>query len=133
MTYHTWGDEWFEKHGNQLYEAINYCMSEWRRRGRIGSHGKEKYGTFRHQVYFYSGSWPIYELVNPGYVYYQWPRWLMRAELQLGRLVRLLRLDVMIRQYQRRIYRDVLAQACEVWPEVAPEIMDDIWEGSVSV
>lgn len=126
MPHHIWNDEWFEKYGNSLDSAIRYIMSEWRRRGRIGTHGKEKYGTFRHSVYLYSGSWPIHELVNPGYVYYQWPRWLMHMELQLGKLVQLLGISRVIRRYQYRVYREVLHEACRKWPEVAPELIDDI-------
>lgn len=43
---HHWGDEWFEKNGRDLDSAIWFIMSFWQRYGRIGTHGKEKYGCY---------------------------------------------------------------------------------------
>lgn len=43
---HRWGDDWFEKNGNDLYAAIDYIMRGWHKWGRIGTHGKEKYGCY---------------------------------------------------------------------------------------
>jgi len=125
MTHHVWGDAWFEKYGNQLNEAIHWCMSEWKRRARLGSHGKEKFGIFRHHPCFYSPEWSIHSLAYPGYVYYQWSTRLMILEGYLGKLVSLLRIDLLIIKYQRRVYRQVLLEACEKWPEIREELMND--------
>ena len=43
---HYWGDEWFQKHGSHLYDAIAYIEKNLRKRG-ISVAGKEKYGTYR--------------------------------------------------------------------------------------
>lgn len=50
MPSHMWGDTWFEKNGNDLDVAINYIMSTWTTYGRIGTHGKEKYGCYDEQT-----------------------------------------------------------------------------------
>lgn len=43
---HYWNDEWFEKNGKDLYEAIDWVEKELRK-NRIRVCGKEKYGTYR--------------------------------------------------------------------------------------
>lgn len=123
---HYWGDDWFEKNGDDLYKAINYCCDVWRTYGRIGTHGKEKYGTFRDQLWAYRAEWPIYELVKPGYLYYRWPKWVMRIENKLGNIVRFLRLHRLIQLYQRIVYNYAVQQACKRWPNVIDEIVSDL-------
>jgi len=114
MPSHEWGDEWFEKHGNDLNHAVGYCMDFWRKWGRIGSHGKEKYGTFRDHSHFYTGWWAIHSLVNPGYVYYQWPNWIYEIDLFLGKCVRFLKLYKPIQWYQSKIYNYAVQKMCKV-------------------
>lgn len=43
---HMWGDEWFEKYGDDLYNAIDWIESELRKNG-IRVCGKEKFGSYR--------------------------------------------------------------------------------------
>lgn len=125
MTFHVWGDPWFVSHGDTLHRAIHEVLRDWRRWGRLGSHGKEKFGSFRHHVEFYRGEWPIHELVKPGHVYYRWPRWAMHAELWLGRLVCTLRLDRPIRWWQGHVYNWALQRACRRYPSVVDELVSD--------
>lgn len=44
---HEWGDEWFEKHGQNFNQAINWFWKFTKRWGRIKLYNKEKYGTHR--------------------------------------------------------------------------------------
>lgn len=125
MGTHVWGDKWFKKNGKKLGQAINFCTTNWRRFGRIGSHGKEKFGTFRHHPVFYDIGWPIHSLVKPGYAYYQWPKPIYRAELFLGRLLKYTKLDYPIIKYQQFVYNSVLQIACKKWPKIKEEILDD--------
>jgi hypothetical protein len=125
MPSHHWGDAWFEANGNDLNAAISQVMRDWLRWGRLGSHGKEKYGTFRHHVWWYTGEWPVHELVNPGYVYYQWGPWAHRADRALGRVVQWLRVPAAVHWWQRRVYVWALRRACRRWPNVAPELWSD--------
>ena len=126
MPSHMWGDKWFQKHGKDLGRAISYIMKTWKRYGRIGSHGKEKYGTFRDHVYFYNAWWAIAELVKPGYVSYVLPNWLYKTDLFLGRVVRFLRLHKPIRWYQAQVYNYAVQQACKKYPEIIDEIVADL-------
>lgn len=73
MSSHEWGDKDFD--WNALGESITYCMRFWKKWGRIGSHGKEKYGTFRHHVYFWDCTiwglfWPGWVWIGNGFWYY---------------------------------------------------------------
>jgi hypothetical protein len=126
MPSHYWGDDWFKEHGEDLNDAISYCMDFWRRWGRIGSHGKEKYGTFRDHVYFYRGWWAIHELVNPGYVSYWWPKWFYPIDLFLGRVVRFLRLYKPMQWYQAQIYNYAIQRACKKYPNIIDELVADL-------
>lgn len=131
MPSHYWGDEWFEKNGDDLYRAINYCTERWYKYGRIGTtFSKEKYGTFRHNTTPYYGSWPIHELINPGYVYYQWPKWLLPWEMKLGKVVQFLRLDRVVRWYQSIVFNYTIQTAVKKWPHIAYELLVDTdqWE-----
>lgn len=58
---HIWGDEWFDKHGDNLYAAIGYIEKNLRKNG-IEAIGKEKYGTYRSEI---TGFWDggIYQLL----------------------------------------------------------------------
>lgn len=58
---HCWGDEWFEKNGTDLYNAINF-IEAYLRKHHIGICGKEKYGTYRDEyLRFWNGG--IYEIL----------------------------------------------------------------------
>lgn len=51
MVAHYWGDKWFKKHGDELYEAMSYIDKFYRR--ATESNGvcfKEKYGTVRYEM-----------------------------------------------------------------------------------
>jgi len=122
---HHWGDEWFEKNGTDLDNAIRFCTRNWRRWGRIGSHGKEKYGTFRHHPYGFQSDWPIHSLVKPGHVYYRWPKLIYKLELALGTLVSKFNLGRPIFFYQGIVYNAVLQIACKRWPHLIDELMMD--------
>lgn len=126
MPYHEWHDEWFEKYGNDLNKAINFCMTNWKRWGRIGSHGKEKYGTFRHHAWFYDSHWPIHSLIKPGYVYYQWPKWFYKIELTIiSPLVRYSLLPWVIRKWQQYVYNMTIQRAVKKWPHLEAELVED--------
>ncbi len=123
MPSHYWGDSW--PHWDKLHKAIHEILGTWRKWG-VGSHGKEKYGTFRDHVWFYSGHWAIHELVYPGYVYYRWPRWVMRLDIKLGRIMQALRLHRPVRWYQRHVYNIAVQRACRKYPEIIDELVADL-------
>lgn len=125
MPYHEWGDAWFQKHGDELNEGIDFCLINWERWGRLNSHGKEKYGTFRHNMVWYSSEWPIYSLIYPSDVYYRWPRYLIAWEYRLGYVVRAVGLRWLIRKWQWLVYNVVLNIAINEYPNVKEELLDD--------
>jgi len=127
MPSHDWGDDWFEKHGNDLNHAIRYCTEFWRRWGRIGSHGKEKYGTFRDHPFFWDGG--ITNLFWPGYVYIQ--RGWHFINFKLDRYIikpftkhtRLLNIG---RWWQRQVYNYAVQKMCKAHPDIIDEIVADL-------
>lgn len=44
---HSWGDDWFEKYGDDLYEASQYISKNTKRWSLCYPLHKEKYGTIR--------------------------------------------------------------------------------------
>jgi len=123
---HQWGDAWFKEHGNDLHTAIHFCIRNWQRWGRLGSHGKEKFGTFRHHVYYYDWRWPIHSILKPGYVRYSWGRKCMELEGKLGRVIQLMGIAYLITRYQVFIYHLILFIACKRWPHITKEIRDHL-------
>lgn len=67
---HEWEDEWFKKHGNELYSAINE-IEHFQRKHFIGVYGKEKWGCYRNDyLAFWNGG--LYQLIF-GYKLYIGP------------------------------------------------------------
>ena len=123
---HRWGDDWFEKNGNDLSEAIHYIVNSCRTYGRIGSNGKEKYGTYRDSIYFYRAWWGIAELTHPGYMHYPLPKWFYKLDLALGSAIRFLRLYKPVQWYQAHVYNYVIQQACKKYPHLVDELVSDL-------
>lgn len=122
---HTWGDDWFRKHGTDLSNAIYECMKFWSRWGRLGSHGKEKYGTFRDHVYFWHGG--LHSLVWPGYVWIQnrfIAYWLDRYMVKP--FTRLTGLHWIGLRYQYMIYNWGIQKVCRKYPAIVDELVQSI-------
>lgn len=73
---HYWGDEWFKKYGNQLYNAIDILEYRIRKWAKCGVYGKEKYGTYRDE-YFRMWDGGIFIIVF-GYTFFHGKNWLER-------------------------------------------------------
>ena len=120
---HHWGDNW--PHGNELHEAIHFSH-RWFQWLGIGSNGKEKYGTFRHHMNFYSGWWPVHELLKPGHAFYRWHRrWMLLEVNVLSPLVRYSGLAWIVRKVQLYRYNAILQTACKRYPNVVEELIVD--------
>lgn len=122
---HQWGDEWFKKNGEDFDKSINYCIGFWKRWGRIGSHGKEKYGTFRDNVYFWDGG--IHSLIWPGYVwvvnkflYYQIDQKIVIPFMLWSRIIKL------GLWYQKQIYNYPIQKMCKKYPHLTDELVSDL-------
>lgn len=122
---HYWGDSWFEKHGDNLNKGIILCMSTWRTIGRIGTHGKEKYGTFRDHIYMWDGG--IHSLLYPGYVrivnkflYFKVDKYIIKPITKYSGLHRLGLL------YQSFIYNYAVQKACKLYPDIVDELVADL-------
>lgn len=122
---HYWGDDWFEEHGHKLDEAISYIMRTWKRYGRIGTHGKEKYGTFRDHPYFWRGD--IHGLIFPGYVWVKYP-WLYfyvdrYVTMPLTKYTGILKLGLW---WQKQVYNYAIQKMCRKYPEITDELVSDL-------
>lgn len=133
MGWHMWGDSWFEEHGDDLYTAIRWIMNKWKKWGRIGSHGKEKWGSFRAHPYPYVGYSPLFELFYPGYVsYYRMQQWIFSSQIiwldkyVLRYVFRWLGLSKLICRYQRYVFNAVIQTAVKKWPEIEDELLSDL-------
>ncbi len=125
MPSHIWGDETFD--WSALNESIYYCMDFWKKWGRIGSHGKEKYGSFRHHTYFWDGGiwslfWPGYVSIKPGFwsfIYFKVDRYFTR---KFTHYTGLHRLGIW---YQAQIYNYALQTMCKKFPHITDELISD--------
>jgi len=122
---HNWGDEWFEVNGRDLNKAIDYCTRFWKKYGRIGSFGKEKYGTFRDHVHFWDGG--IHGLIYPGWVRVVIPFLYWKIDhkfiIPITRKTRLLNLGWW---YQSQVYNYAIQKMCKKYPNVIDELVSDL-------
>ncbi len=128
---HIWGDEWFEKYGDDLYQAERYIRGYVKKWSSCNLITKEKYGSIRYEWIFPPGgavSWRKFDYllakvfgkkeVKPT----QWtkesyyvPRiiwqgsWLYRQWSSFGRYV----------------LRKAVLNAIRKWPHIKREIVED--------
>jgi hypothetical protein len=122
---HIWGDDWFEKNGNNLDTAISYCVRFWRKYGRIGSHGKEKYGTFRDHIDLWDGGlhtliWPGYVRIVNSFIYFKLDRHIF---IPLTKYTGLCRLG---QWYQSQVYNYAIQKMCKKYPDIIDELVSDL-------
>lgn len=122
---HEWGDKWFEKNGGDLNSAINYCTRFWRKWGRIGSHGKEKYGTFRDHPYFWNSGlngliWPGYVRVVNKFITWKLDRYIIEP------IVKFTSLNKLVWWYQSQIYNYAIQKMCKKYPNIIDELVSDL-------
>jgi hypothetical protein len=123
MSYHHWGDDW--PYWNQLHSAIGRILRRWRRWGRIGAHGKEKYGTFRDNIWGWDGS--LQYLVYPGYVRTMWGKFYWHFDRPvISRLLWWTGIAWLIRRWQRFVYNAVIQIECRRCPEITDELVSDL-------
>lgn len=126
MPHHLWGDSWFKEHGNDLDLAISYCMQTWLKYGRIGSHGKEKYGSFRDHIHMFDGT--LHSVIWPGYVRVMIPSWfywnidyrILRPLFYYMGIIRL------VNKVQKIVYNYAVQQVCKKYPKIVNEIVADL-------
>lgn len=122
MPYHDWNDDWFKENGADLNDAIYYCMDLWKKWGRIGSHGKEKFGSFRDNPVFWTGG--LYNLMYPGYVWVKYPFLYFKLDWYVikpfTKWTGLHRLGLW---YQYQVYNYGVQQTCKKYPNVIDEIV----------
>lgn len=123
MTTHHWGDDW--EHWGELHTAIHFILDNWRRWGRIGSHGKEKWGCFRDQFWNWDGT--LCYLVYPGYVRIMWGKFYWYFDLPvISRVLKYTGIAWVIRRWQRFVYNAVIQIACRRYPNVVDELVQDL-------
>lgn len=122
---HYWGDEWFEKNGNDLYNAISCCIKFWKKWSRIGSHGKEKYGSFRDHIYFWDGG--ISGLIWPGYVRImnKFLYWNIDQKFIMP-ITKFTGLKKLVWWYQSQIYNYAIQKMCKKYPNIIDELVVDL-------
>lgn len=121
---HIWGDEWFKANGHDLNSAINYCTNIWRKWGRIGSHGKEKFGSFRDHIYMWDGG--IHGLIYPGYVRIMKPK-LYKFDVKITiPIMRKTRLLNLFWWYQSQVYNYTIQKMCKKYPNIVDELVSDL-------
>lgn len=121
---HYWGDDWFEKNGNDLNNAIYSIMNIWVKYGRIGTHGKEKYGTFRDHTYFWDGG--LHSLLYPGYVWIPSPFLYWKIDPVIKFITKWTGIYSVGLKYQKFIYNYAIQRECKKYPNIVDELIKDL-------
>lgn len=122
MPSHNWNDPWFEEHGGKLDESIYYIMDTWKAYARIGSHGKEKYGTFRDHPYFWDGG--LHSLMYPGYVWIKYPFIYFKLDHHIIKpFTKYTGIHKLGLWYQKQVYNYAIQKMCKKYPEITDELV----------
>lgn len=123
--YHEWGDPDFD--WKALDDAGWYIEKNCRRWARMGIWTKEKYGTLRiSDTCAYWSYWPIHEMFYPGYVYYRWPKWMIKwIEYPLAEVFMFLRITKLINRYQTWVLKFFWRRAAKKWAHISEEILSE--------
>lgn len=148
---HIWGDEWFEKNGDDLYAAIDFIENNLVKYG-IGVCGKEKWGCYRddflrfwngglYEILFgyrcHIGTWSfskyprIQKLIDKfhHWTYFtldlgtKWCGGKWKGLCHYSEKTGLLKL---VHKYQASMYNKTFQLACKKWPNVIDELISDI-------
>ena len=123
---HMWGDEWFEKYGDDLHAAEDWLHEELKRRTWCTLLSKEKYGTIRYEHVVAPKSSPYfisYEISTPLWFFpkkYEWgnlPRW--RWNWSESRICK---------YWEYRAWKvlwKLVREAVKKWPHLEVELMQD--------
>lgn len=119
---HEWGDDWFEKNGNDLNKAIDRIQTICSR-GRIGMWGKEKYGTFRDEL---RGLWDgsIYSMVYPGYAWIKFPKWFyFQIDYPIIRKIsKYTGVRALVQYLQSQVYNYAIQSTVKLYPHLEKEL-----------
>ena len=133
---HYWGDEWFQKNGDDLYTAISFIEKRLRKYG-IFVCGKEKWGCYRDDfLHLWDGSIGRYEPViytwyekllyriNHNLIPYKKTKfgWLKGGLADFNRKIGLVKL---VQKYQAYQYNKTFQLACKKWPHITDELISD--------
>lgn len=137
-----WGDEWFKKHGNQLYNAIDMLEYRIRKWAKCGVCGKEKFGTYRSE-YFRMWDGSLCQILF-GYKYcynkkfekiiftidnYFFPikktkfGWYKAGLANFNRAIGLVKL---VNKWQARMLNKAVQITCKEYPDVVGELLMDV-------
>jgi len=113
---HYWGEE-FDWHG--LGKAVSYIAKRLKFfRVNVRDY-KEKYGTCR--IYCSLGWYCLHDITHPGYHFYRYPKWLIRADIYFfSKIVRYL--NYVVVPFHEFVYRRAYKKACDMYPHLIEEI-----------
>ena len=124
---HHWSDDWFQKHGDDLNNAISFIETNWHRFGRLSVTGcKEKFGTFRDHSYFWDGT--LYSLFCGYYRVPKYWRWFYyKIDLPfMTKFFKYTGLLYLFIKYQSFIYNLIIQIACRNYPNIVDELCMDL-------
>lgn len=123
---HYWGDEWFEKNGNDLNCAIDFIYKFIRKWGRLKYSNKEKYGTMQEEfTRFYDGG--IHYFICKNFVGICHPFIYWKIDPIIRFITKYTGLRYLIIKYQIFVYNSAHQIACKKYPNVTDELIVDTY------
>lgn len=139
---HYWGDEWFNKYGDQLYNAIDAFEKRIRKLAKCGVCGKEKFGTYRDDFFqMWDGSL-VQILFGYKYCYKEWYERIICffdnrlipvkktkygwKKVGLANFNRTIGLVKLVNKWQAKQLNKAAQLTCKEYPDVIDELLSDI-------
>lgn len=140
---HIWGDEWFKKYGNRLYNAIDIFEYRIRKWAKCRVYGKEKYGTYRDEYFsMWDGS---ISTIFFGYKLFRGSNWFENLmwnidnnlipikktqfgwyKVGLANFNRAIGLVKLVNKWQARMLNKAAQITCKEYPDVVGELLMDV-------
>lgn len=125
---HIWGDSWFKKYGNQLYNAIDILEYRIRKWAKCRVYGKEKFGTYRDE-YFSMWNGEL-STIFFGYKFFHDRNWfeklMWKIDIGLANFNRAIGLVKLVNKWQIKMLNKAVQITCKEYPDVNDELLIDV-------
>lgn len=141
---HYWGDEWFQKYGNEFYKAITVLEKRIRKWAHAGVCGKEKWGCYRDEyltlwdggLRYLLTSYKGWAIGNSWWANFLWhidTRLIPAKKTQYGwhwvglaDLNRKIGLVKLYRRFQEKRINKAFQVTCQEYPHFIDELISDV-------
>lgn len=120
---HSWGDEWFKKNGEDLYNAINKFEKNLRIFGGILVFGKEKWGDYIDEyLTLWDGGLHYVIYKSPIFIRNNFLYWKIDPIVKF--ITKYTGIQWLVVKYQKFVYNASMQIVCKKYPNVVDEMIN---------